>query len=50
VQVIVSLLFQLALDTDSFPDGRYILTIKEIDKENPAISSEANFPFQIVGK
>lgn len=38
---------QLALDTDSFPDGRYILTIKEIDKEDPAISSEANFPFQI---
>ena len=39
---------QLVLNTDSFPDSRYILTINEIDKENSELSSETNFPFRIV--
>ena len=40
--------FQLALNPDSFSDGSYVLTIKEIDKKNPEVFSETNFPFRIV--
>jgi Zn finger protein HypA/HybF involved in hydrogenase expression len=40
--------FQLVLNTDSIPDGRYVLIIRETNKEDPSISSETYFPFQII--
>lgn len=43
-------LFELALNTDSFGDGTYILVIKETNKKDPSSSSETVFPFQITHK
>ncbi len=43
-------LFQLALNTDSFGDGAYVLVIREKDKKDPSSSSETLFPFQITHK
>lgn len=40
--------FQLVLNTDSIPDGRYILILRETNKKDPAIFSETYFPFQII--
>jgi len=40
--------FQLVLNTDFFPDDRYILILKEINKKDSTIFSETYFPFQII--
>jgi len=40
--------FQLVLNTDSISDGRYTLVVWGTNKKDPAISSETNFPFQII--
>ena len=40
--------FQLALNTDSILDGRYILIIRETNKKDSTIFSETHFPFQII--
>jgi hypothetical protein len=40
--------FQLILNTDSIPDGRYILILRETNRKDPASFSETNFPFQIL--
>jgi len=40
--------FQLVLNTDSIPDGRYILIIRETNKKDSTIFSETHFPFQII--
>ena len=40
--------FQLVLNTDSIPDGGYVLIIRETSKEDPSISSETYFPFHII--
>ncbi|MGB2770675.1 MAG: hypothetical protein WBC88_13200, partial [Candidatus Zixiibacteriota bacterium] len=39
--------FQLLLNTDSIPDGRYNLILRETNKRDPATFSETYFPFQI---
>ena len=39
---------QLVLNTDSIPDGRYNLILRETNKTDPTISSETYFPFQII--
>lgn len=39
---------QLVLNTDSIPDGRYILILRETNKREPSIFSETYFPFQII--
>lgn len=41
-------IFQLVLSGDSFSDGGYVLIVKEKNKKDPSISSETNFPFQII--
>jgi hypothetical protein len=40
--------FQLVLNTDSIPDGRYVIIVKEKNRKDPTIFSETRFPFQIV--
>lgn len=40
--------FQLVLNTDSIPDGRYILILRETNKKDLTIFSETHFPFQII--
>jgi hypothetical protein len=38
---------QLVLNSDSFSDGSYILIVKEINRKDPTLSSQTNFPFRI---
>ncbi len=40
--------FQLVLNTDSIPDGRYVVIVKEKNRKDPTIFSETHYPFQII--
>ena len=39
--------FQLVLNADSIPDGKYVLILRETNKKDSSISSETYFPFNL---